>query len=163
MLALVSGCEMLKNKLHHGPVAQLRIHIESNAKAPGSTQTVSVIRSQPVLVNISNEPIMTEANIAGARLVDTRGGFLLALKFDELGTWALEQYSAVNPGKHLVVFGHWGDKPEDGRWLAAPQIPGRVATGELTFTPDASREEMEQFVKGLNADAQENSAIRSKQ
>jgi hypothetical protein len=162
-LALVCGCETLKKKMHRGPVAQLRIHIESQANAPGTTQAISLLRSQPVNVTIANDPILTEANIVAARIVDTGGGFVVDLKFDDLGTWALEQYSAINPGKHLVIFGHWGDKPEDGRWLAAPQIKGRSARGELSFTPDASREEMEQFVKGLENDAKENAGMRSKQ
>ena len=115
-LALVCGCEMLKNKLHRGPAAQVRIHIEGNANAPGNTQTISIIRSQPLSVSIASEPILTEANIVSARVADAGGGgFLVDLKFDDLGTWALEQHSAINPGKHLAIFGQWGDKAQAGR------------------------------------------------
>jgi hypothetical protein len=40
---------------------------------------------------------------------------------------------------------------KDGRWVAAPLITGRNATGILAFTPDMSHDEAQQFVAGLNA------------
>jgi hypothetical protein len=36
------------------------------------------------------------------------------------------------------------------RWLAAPRITGRIADGRLEFTPDATRDEAERIVHGLN-------------
>ena len=39
------------------------------------------------------------------------------------------------------------------RWLAAPLIGHRNATGVLAFTPDLSREEAQQLVIGLNNNA----------
>ena len=62
----------------------------------------------------------------------------------------LEQYSAANPGKHFAIFGQWGEKLADGRWLAAPLITHRIADGMLSFTPDMSREEADRLVLGLN-------------
>ena len=103
-----------------------------------------------MLVTIAKTPILTEANLSGARVVETPGGFAIEVKFDETGGWTLEQYSAANPGKHLVIFGQWGDKLADGRWLAAPLLTHRLAGGVLTFTPDASREEAVQLLLGLN-------------
>ena len=117
---------------------------------PGTSKTVSVLRADPVLVNIVTEPILTEANIIAAKLMDAPGGFAVEVKFDESGSWTLEQYSAANPGKHFAIFGQWGDKLANGRWLAAPLITRRIANGMLVFTPDASREEAEQLVIGLN-------------
>ena len=49
-------------------------------------------------------------------------------------------------GKHLVIFSYF----DQGRWLAAPLITGKNSTGLLTFTPDATREEAERIVRGLN-------------
>ena len=65
-------------------------------------------------------------------------------------TWLLEQYSAANPGRHFVIFGQWGEKLTNGRWLAAPIITRRITGGMLVFTPDCSREEADQLVLGLN-------------
>jgi hypothetical protein len=38
----------------------------------------------------------------------------------------------------------------DPRWLAAPQITKHLSAGVFTFTPDATREEAERIVTGLN-------------
>lgn len=154
VLALaISGCSTFHHK-KKDPVAILRIHVESESSAMLATTNVAVVRSQPVTVNIATDPILTEADVVAARLVDAGGGFAIDLKFEEGAGWRLEQTTAANPGKHLAIYGHWGEQPTDGRWLAAPFIARRNATGELMFTPDASREEAETLVKGLNALAQ---------
>lgn len=133
------------------PVAIVRVHVESEGSNTGSTTNVFVLRSEPVVVNVSKDPILTEADLISARMLETPdGGFSLELRFEQTASWRLEQFTAINPGKHLAVFGHWGEKPEDGRWLAAPLIVHRNATGILTFTPDASHEEIAQMVQELN-------------
>jgi len=146
-LALACGCQTHRQK---GPLAALRVHIQVNPDALGTSQTVSVLRSDPVLVTISHNPILTEANIVAAKIMDAPGGFAIEIQFDENGAWLLEQYSAANPGGHFAVFGQWGDKLANSRWLAAPLITHRIANGVLAFTPDASRAEADQLVLGLN-------------
>jgi preprotein translocase subunit SecD len=147
-LALVGGCVTGKKDDKH--LSALRLHVESSANVEGGGQTVSVLRNQPVLVTIGMAPVLTEANVIAAKLLETPGGFALEVKFDETGAWILEQYSSANPGKHFVIFGQWSDRLGDGRWLAAPQISRRLATGVIAFTPDASRDEAKQLVLGLN-------------
>ena len=159
-LALVSGCAIFGKK--DKQTAAIRIHIESDVNSSGTSKAISVLRSEPVMVNIVTEPILTEANVVSARLMTVQGGFAVELKFDETGSWTLEQFSASSPGKHLVVFGQWGDKLANGRWLAAPSINRRMADGLMTFTPDASREEMDQLVKGLNDFAKKTAEAKSK-
>jgi hypothetical protein len=146
-LVLLCSCKTDRQK---GPVSAVRIHIEVNPDSAGMSQTVSVVRSDPVLVTIAQEPILTEANVVAARVFDAHGGFAIEVRFDETATWILEQYSAANPGLHLAIFGQWGDKLANGRWLAAPFITRRISDGVLLFTPDCSREEADQFVLGLN-------------
>ena len=160
-LACVCGCAMFNRG--DKQMAALRIHIESVASVPGAAHTISVMRSQPVLLSIASEPFLTEADVASARVLEVPGGFAVEIDFDQTGGWALEQYSAVNVGKHLGIFGQWGKKPVVGRWLAAPIILHRIPDARLVFTPDASRAEMEQFVKGLNADAKANATAKTKQ
>lgn len=139
----------------------MRVHIESESSSAGTTKSISVERSQPVLINISVDPVLTEADVVSARLLDAPGGFAVELKFDQTAGWRLEQYSASNPGKHLAIFAQWSDKPADGRWLAAPIIVRRMANSMLVFTPDASHQEMEQWVKGLNEEAKKNADMRA--
>jgi len=145
-LALLCGCLTEKPKK---PVAALRIHIEASPDTLGTSQTVSVLRADPVLVTITQQPILTEANLIAARIIDAPGGCDIEVRFDETGSWILEQCTAANPGRHLVIFGQWGEKLADGRWLAAPIITHRTGNGVLAFTPDMSRSEAEQFVLGL--------------
>ena len=147
MFALLCGCQTEKPPKD---VGALRVHIESNPGPEGTSQTVSVLRADPVLVTIAKEPILTEANIIAAKVVDSPGGFAIEIQFDENGAWTLEQYSASNPGNHFVIFGQWGEKLANGRWLAAPLITRRLSDGILTFTPDMSRAEADQLVPGLN-------------
>jgi len=152
-LALLCGCQIFRQK---GPQGALRVHIQTAPNSLGTSQTISVMRSDPVLVTISRNPILTEANLVAARVINTPGGFAIEIQFDENGAWMLEQYSAANPGGHFAIFGQWGDKLANGRWLAAPLITHRIANGILAFTPDASREEADQLVLGLNHVAAEN-------
>jgi len=146
-LALPGGCQTHRPK---GPVSALRVHIEVKADALGASQAVSMLRSAPVLVTVAHDPFLTEANIVSAKVMDTPGGFAVEIHFNETSAWILEQYSAANPGEHFVIFGQWGDKPAEGRWLAAPLITQRTASGVLSFTPDCSRAEADRLVLGLN-------------
>jgi hypothetical protein len=145
--ALLCGCQTNKP---HGLIAALRVHIEASPNSGGMTQTISVLRADPVVVTIIQQPVLTEANLVAAKIIDAPGGFAFAIRFDETGTWMLEQYSAANTGLHFAIYGQWGGKMIDGRWLAAPLITHRIANGVLAFTPDMSRPEADQFALGLS-------------
>jgi hypothetical protein len=136
VLGLTGGCETPKKT----QTAMLRVHIEMSTDPTGTSQDISVLRSDPVLVTVRREPILSEANMGSTKVIDARGGFAMEVKFDENGTWLLEQYSAANRGLHFVIFGQWGEKRADGRWLAAPVISQRLSNGVLAFTPGCSRE-----------------------
>ncbi len=128
----------------------IRLHVESTANALDTSQTISVLRTQPVSVTIAKEPVLSELNLLRVRLMETPGGFAIELKFDDTGSWTLEQFTSAYAGKHLAIFGQWGDKKEEGRWLAAPLITTRNATGILAFTPDMSHAEAVKFVTAVN-------------
>jgi len=144
---LLCGCQTDKPA---EKIGALRVHIETDPGPPGTSQNVSVLRSDPVLVTIAPDPILTEANIIKTSVVEVIGGFAIEIQFDEISASALEQYTAANPGRHFAIYGQWGEKLVNGRWLAAPLITHRIASGLLTFTPDASRAEADELVLGLN-------------
>jgi preprotein translocase subunit SecD len=148
--ALVLLCSCQTDRKKKEPVSAVRIHIEVNPDSAGTSQTVSIVRSDPVSVTIDQEPILTEANVIAARVFDAPGGFAIEIRFDETATRILEQYSAANSRRHFAIFGQWGDKLVSGRWLAAPTITHRIGNGVLAFTADVSREEADQLVLGLN-------------
>ncbi|MDD5140795.1 MAG: hypothetical protein PHY43_11110 [Verrucomicrobiales bacterium] len=145
--ALVSGCQTDKKK---DEISVLRVHLQASPHTVGATVNVSVLRSNPVSVTIAHDPILTEANVVAARVIETPGGFAIEIQFDESASLMLEQYSSANPGLHFVIFGQWGEKIADARWLAAPLITHRIANGQLAFTPDITRAQADRFVSGLN-------------
>ena len=147
---IICGCQTDEKARSGKKIGAMRVHIETTPGPEGTSQTISVLRSDPVAVVIAPDPVLTEANLISAKIIESPGGFAVEVQFDESGTWTLEQFTAANPGLHLAIYGQWGDKLANGRWLAAPLITRRIDSGVLSFTPDASRDEAEQFVLGLN-------------
>ena len=146
-VGMLSACQTMKQ---NGIAGALRVYIETDANGASTSKAVSVFRAHPMTVTVATTQILTERNITAAKVVDTQGGFAIQIQFDQNGTWTLEQYSTSNLGKHFVIFGQWGEKVADGRWLAEPLITRGIANGMLVFTPDASPEEAGRLVLGLN-------------
>lgn len=148
MLASLAGCqspESQKKKL----LSTLRVHAQMVSESANASATVPVFRENPVLVSIESSPLLTEADVTSAAVVDVVGGFGLQVRFNRHGAWLLEQYSVANKGRRLVIFSQFGDTANEARWLAAPRITQRIPDGTLVFTPDATREEAERIVLGL--------------
>ena len=152
-VALLAGCQTHKTAVKEDKqVSALRVYIESNPDTAGMSQTVSVLRSDPVSVTIMHDPILSESQIVAARVLDAPAGagFAVEVKLADMPTLLLEQYSAANPGRHFVIWGQWGDKVKATRWLAAPLITHRITDGIMSFTPDMSRDDAYRLVLGLN-------------
>jgi len=144
------GCASPEKKQRE-QLGSLRVHLEVNTDPSGFNTQVPIYRAQPVMVNVLKEPFLTEADLTGVRVVQDREGlFALELKFTRHGAWVIENYSASNPGKRFAVFAQWGVGGKNSRWLAAPRINYRITDATLVFTPDASREEVDELVLGLN-------------
>ena len=139
-----------KEKAQKKLSATLSIHPEVAGDAMSFSKRVSVFRQNPISVNVDTAPILTEANVAEARVVQTPSGFALQIQFDHQGTWLLENYTTTSPGRRYAIRCDFGKTIQESRWLAAPVIPRRISNGVLTFTPDASREEADLIVIGLN-------------
>jgi len=153
-LAVVSVCGCKSAGKHKKQLSAFHMHMEVNADASNRSQAVPIYRAQPFLLTIDKAPFLTEGNVAEAKVIDVVGGFDISIKFDRQGTWLLNSFSTANRGRHFAIFVQWTAKPGDkigpGRWLAAPQITKPLTEGMLVFTPDASREECDQIVLGLN-------------
>ena len=151
-LPLFGGCAFMGHK--DEAVSAIRIHMAvaldtSSGGKNSPEQTVSVLRAEPVQLTVDKQPILTEENLVAVKMVNTPEAPAIELRFDENGTWILEQYSAANPGGHFVIFGQWGKDLKNSRWLAAPLISRRINNGMLSFTPDMSQDEATNFVEGL--------------
>ena len=155
LMATLAGCETTGDK-REKRIAKLSLHVEAGRDTGDRSEPVPISRAAPVMIKVDKNPFLNEGQVAEARLADAPGGFKISIQFDQRGTWLLEQYSAMNPGKHLAVAAQFGEKLKETRWLAAPLINHRISDGTLAFTPDATREEAEEIVRGLN-----NGAIKS--
>jgi hypothetical protein len=144
------GCQWFRH-YQEKSVATLRVHLEVTPDSTSFSTAVPVYRAKPVTVNVDKSPFLTEAEVSEAKLVESTNGFALQIQFDRRGTWLLETYTTSNPGRHFAIFSAFGKGMKQSRWLGAPILSGRISNGVLTFTPDATRDEAEQFVLGLNA------------
>ena len=151
LLALMAlcavGCKSMKKK----DATTLRLHQEVNRDGTDRSAPVPVYRASPMYVNVENAPFITEGHIVKASVIEALGSFQIMVQFDRRGTWLLEQYTTAHRGRRIGIFSQFGD----ARWLAAPMTNKRISDGVLVFTPDASREEADRIVLGLNNVAKE--------
>ena len=156
------GCNLFSIVVEKKVLSSLALHMETNPDMPELSSPVPIYRQKPIMVNVEKSPFLTEADISEAKVMDVLGGFALRIQFTAHGRTSLEQYTASNPGKRIAILCRFGPKFKEVRWLAAPHITRRISDGVLTFTPDATREEAEQIVLGLNNMAQEASKPSNK-
>jgi hypothetical protein len=143
---LLAGCATSEERKQRKDYSNLRVHVESEQSRDRSS-AVTVFRENPIRINVEGEPVIDEHDVVSAAVVDQPGGtFSIQVRLNRHGTWTLERVTVMARGRHLVIFSYFGQS----RWLAAPEITGKNSTGMLTFTPDATREEAERIVRGLN-------------
>jgi hypothetical protein len=156
IFTLLTGCMSSEERKRALQYSSLRIHVESDRGSADRSSAIAIHRANPIYLNIDREAVLDESNVAAAMVIDQPGGFSIEVKFDRRGSWILERTTVMNRGKHLAIFSDFGDhKPKlaiskTARWLAAPEIIAKNSSGHLVFTPDATREEAERIVHGLN-------------
>lgn len=128
-------------------IKSLRVYLETKHDIEERSLAAVVGRSSPMKFMVEKLPILNEVHVEAARLIDQPGGFEVQVKFNSLGSRILESYTAAAAGKHLLIM---TEIANEGRWIGAPLIRRRLGDGKLTFTPDASREDMDLLVRGLN-------------
>jgi hypothetical protein len=148
LLILQTGCKTTEQKKKDKEASTLRFHIEMNRDGTPYNSTVPVYRANPIQVSASRDPFLDEGDIELASVVDVDklGGFGIRVQFNPHGRMVLENVTTSNKGQRIVIFSTFGQV----RWLAAPVITHRISDGVLVFTPDATREEAERIVLGVN-------------
>lgn len=152
-LTLLGGCKTDKSE-EKKILATLKVHQEIRSDPTGRSETVTVHRDPEIKMVIDKEAFLTGAAVKEAKVIDVMGGFALQFQFDRQGSWLLEEYTAAGRGRHIAIFTQFEKPPEKklnaGRWLAAPLVSNIITNGQLTFTPDATREEAQHIAEGLN-------------
>lgn len=142
---LFCGCASHKKK---ELVTVLRVHAEAKDNTT-FTSKIKLYESDPMEMVVDQSPLLSDAQVEKASVVEALGGFALVLQFDKRGQWLLDQHTSLNLGRHLAIFVQYGEKSEKARWLAAPILSSRISDGALIFTPDVTRDEADLIVKGL--------------
>ncbi len=133
------------------PLATLRVHLEAAPEEATMSREISFSRSNPMRLRVQRVALLDEGSVSEAKVIeDALGGFALQVQFNPHGTMLLEQATATNVGRRLVIFSEFGPKLSNYRWLAAPLIRHRIQDGRLVFTPDATRQEAEEIAAALN-------------
>jgi hypothetical protein len=143
LLGLVAGCQTADNQKEFTTIT---FHLEANPDGGWNSTAVPIYRENPIPINVEKSPFLDNRDVARADVVEEAGGFSLQIVFNRHGTLLLETTTRSNPGRRIAIKCQF---PES-RWLAAPQVNYPISNGVLTFTPDASREETERIVRGLN-------------
>ena len=141
---LVAGCHSSEKKKKDLTIIEL--HEEVSPDGASDNKPVPVFRQHPMYVNVDTSPFVDTPDLDEAKVIDDLGGFMIQLKFNWRGTQLLNAITTAHRGKRIAVFCQF---PE-GRWLASPVIQRPISDGTFTFTPDATREEADRIVKGLN-------------
>lgn len=145
-LMLLAGCKTDPKGYNERTEASLRLYIEVTPDGSDRSEPVAIGRERPFTLNVEKKTFLTEFNIERASIIDVVGGFSISIQYDKQGTWLLEQYTTANKGRHIAITGEFGQM----RWLGAPVITKGISDGLFVFTPDASREEADRLVSGLN-------------
>jgi preprotein translocase subunit SecD len=128
-------------------LATVRIHLETHADPiAGTSKQITVGREQPQALYVSGA-MLGEPNLASAQLWDgNEGEYAIHLQFDRDGARTLETLSMSYRGKRLAILSQF---PEP-RWIGTFRMDRRIADGTILFRPDATREEAQRIVSGLN-------------
>ena len=142
-VGLAAGCMTTEEGKQSKEATVLRFHLEVN---PDGTHHNIVISVYGIPVNVQRDPFLDEGSIQEASVEDTLGGFALKVQFDHHGTLVLDNMTIASKGQRIAILSQFGQ----ARWLAAPIIARRISDGVFIFTPDATKEEAERIVRGLN-------------
>jgi preprotein translocase subunit SecD len=147
VLATMAAAGCASSHKDKGPTTLLSLHLEVSPDDTDTSSPVPVLRANPSYVNVDKESVLDEGSIDSARVVDDLGGFHIQVKFNWEGAMVLDGVTTDNHNRRIAVLARW-DK--ESRWLAAPVIKRRISDGVYDFTPDATREEAQRIVLGLN-------------
>ena len=124
----------------------LRLHLESYQDVAERLTTVEMGRAVPFTFKVERTPFLKEEQIIGALLVEDMGLYSIRITLDHQGGTILNQVTSGNPGRRIAVYAEF----DEIRWIGAVLPERRITSGELTFTPDMSKEEAERIVDGVN-------------
>ena len=129
----------------------MNFHLEATPDGTGRTGYVPIYRATPIHIGIKSQAFLDVGYITQASVVEAIGGFSIRIQFNEIGTKRLQTITTTKRGHRIAIHSNF----EDSRWLAAPMIDRTITNGIFIFTPDATREEADRIVEGINNAAED--------
>jgi hypothetical protein len=147
-LLLAAGCKTSEEKKKGKEATSMRLHLETNPDGTSHNFAATVYRANPIKIQVERDAALDEGFMAKAEVVaaDQFGNHAIKITFDDTGKQRLTYVTSSHKGRRLVILCKWTET----RALGAPLINKTISDGVLVFTPDATREEAERIVFGLN-------------
>jgi len=149
LAGFLAGCQSSKDK--DKEFTLIKLHAETTDSGSEFSKSVPIFRASPTYVTIDRNSFLDENDLVKAS-IEEDNGFAIRLQFNEHGVLLLENVTRANQGGHIAIFCDFG---QESRWLAAPAFDHPITDGIITFTPDATREEADRIVRGLNNEVKE--------
>src|SRR5688572_3635640 len=148
LLVVLPGCKTTEEKIANDAATNMRFHVETNPDGTRHNFPVSVYRANPIKMQVQAEAALDEEHMDKAEVVsaDEFGGYAIKITFSERGSQFLARTTSTYKGNRVAILCRWTEL----RVLAAPVINKTITDGVFVFTPDATREETERIVLGLN-------------
>lgn len=148
LLIVASGCNTnAKSKILAKDGTLMAFHMEMASGYGESTMPVQIGRLNPVKMTVQQSPFIREINVLKAEAWDTTdGGIAIRLELDRIGRKHLETASMLHRGARVAVQAIF---PEP-RWIDIMKLDRHMGDGIIILYPDASPEETDRIVSGLN-------------
>ncbi|PAW81815.1 MAG: hypothetical protein B9S33_15975 [Pedosphaera sp. Tous-C6FEB] len=144
--ALFIGCVSTGTGKGGVELSTIRIHLETNPDNLGMSRRIEVGPEPKQTFSVAG-PALGEMHLLGAQLWEGNAGeYAVHLQFDRQGAQMLEIYSMSYRGKRLAIFSQFPHP----RWVGTFRMDRRIGDGTLLFRPDATRDEAQRLVSGLN-------------
>src|SRR5215213_3241800 len=147
-LFFTAGCKTSEEKKKAKEATFMRFHLETNVDGTQHNSAVTVYRASPMVIGVEKNASLDEEMMDKAEMVvaDEFGSPAIKITFNDQGRRRLDYVTSTYKGRRLAIQARWTEP----RWLGAPLITKRISDGVFIFTPDATREETERIVHGLN-------------
>ncbi|MCX6906778.1 MAG: hypothetical protein NTY01_01915 [Verrucomicrobia bacterium] len=126
--------------------ASLRVFLQASDRLPEGHRQVVVVRNPPMNVIVNPLSELSELDLVVAKAVKTTERKQLVLQFDGHGQRVIETFTGEHRGELYVL-------TINGAAVAAPLIRQVISDGTLVVEVDATDEELDKVVKGLNTAA----------
>jgi len=141
-----AGCETSEAARQKKESTRLRFHLQANPRVGGATVPATIDRANPATLLVSETPFLDERDVDRAELMNLNGAYAIKVQFNRHGVFALDSASVTDREHKIAVFAQFGE----GRWLGTITLSRRITDGTVMFAVDASPEEAERIVRGLN-------------